>query len=143
MPKLAITNSGVIYRNPNPGYTYIFAAFSHPIQLSEQELICAYNRGQALYATDLTFYLARSTDGGITWREHTLMTDRAQDDKPYSYHDPFLSRLADGTLLIATFRVDRSDQKSPSLTKPPAASSTSNYSYCVLMIMVALGLHPR
>jgi sialidase-1 len=113
MPTLELIQSGPIYHNPDPGYRYVFAAFSHPVQLSDQELICAYNQGQALYAADLTFYLARSTDGGTTWSEQALLYDPAQDTLPYSYHSPFLSRMADGELVVAAFRVDRSDPRRP------------------------------
>lgn len=113
MARLELVDSGVIYRNPNPGYQHVFAAFSHPVQIGEQELLCTYNRGEALYATDLTFYQTRSQDGGHTWSKHQVVYDPAGDDRPYSYHAPFLSRMDDGTLLITAFRVDRSDPERP------------------------------
>ena len=100
MPALTVVDNGVMYRNPDPGHRHISALFPHPLELPKGELICAYNRGSALYAADLTFYLARSADGGSTWPGHSLIHDHAQDDRPYSYHDPFLSRMRDGTLLI-------------------------------------------
>lgn len=114
MSQLEIIDSGVIYRNSDPGYKYVFAAFSHPVEIPSGEILCSYNRGQALYATDLTFYLARSLDGGKTWPEHTLVYDRSRDGNiHYSYHDPFLSRTRDGILVIVAFRVDRSDPEKP------------------------------
>lgn len=113
MHKLEVVNEGVIYRNPNPGYQYVYASHSHPVQLSETELVCTYQRGQALYSTDLIFAFSRSTDGGITWQEEPLVIDRTRDALPYSYHDPFLSCTSDGALVIAAFRVDRSDASRP------------------------------
>ena len=107
MPALTVVDNGVIYRNPDPGHHHISALFPHPLELPEGELICAYNRGSALYAADLTFYLARSADGGRTWPDHSLIYDRARDDRPYSYHDPFLSRMRDGTLYFADSRNNR------------------------------------
>src|SRR5688572_6054422 len=100
MRRLEVVDEGVIYRNPNPGYQYVYASHSHPVQLSETELLCTYQRGQALYSTDLIFACSRSTDGGKTWQEESLVIDRSRDELPYSYHDPFLSRLNDGTLII-------------------------------------------
>jgi hypothetical protein len=110
---LTLVDSGVIYRNPDPGYRHVSALFPNPLELPGGQLICAYNRGSALYAADLTFYLARSTDGGQTWRSHELIYDRLRDERAYSYHDPFLSRMRDGTLLIGAFRADRSDPELP------------------------------
>src|SRR5262245_44337646 len=113
MTSLAIADSGVIYRNPDPGHRYIAALFPHPLELPSGEFICAYNRGSALYATDLTFFLARSCDSGGTWRTDGAIYDRARDDRPYSYHDPFVSRMRDGTLVIGAFRADRSNPAQP------------------------------
>ena len=113
MTALTIVGSGVIYRNPDPGHRHISALFPHPLELPGGELICAYNRGSALYAADLAFFLARSADGGRAWPEHSLICDRTRDHLPYSYHDPFLSRMRDGTLLIGAFRADRSDPEQP------------------------------
>ena len=113
MPSLQIVDTGPIYRNPNPGYQHVLACFSHIVQLSDQEILCAYNQGQAIYATDLTFHQARSTDGGKTWDQHSMFTDRSQDDRHYSYHSPFISRMRDGELVIIAFRVDRTDPDHP------------------------------
>ena len=113
MPRLEVIAEGIIYRNPNPGYEYVFASHSHVVQISERELLCAYMKGQAMYAVDLEFAQARSTDGGVTWQEEPLIYDPSQDDLPYSYHDPFLGRLNDGTLIIVAFRTERTDPKMP------------------------------
>lgn len=109
---LEIIDSGVIYRNLNPGYDTIFAAFPHPVELRANELVCTYQRGKALYATDLTFGLVRSMDGGHTWRDEVEICRPWQDARPYSYHDPFLTKFGD-TLVIAAFRTDRSDSDRP------------------------------
>jgi hypothetical protein len=113
MSTIAIIDSGVIYRNPDPGHHHVSALFPHPLELRGGEWICAYNRGSALYAADLTFFLARSADSGKTWDTHDLINDRARDDRPYSYHDPFLSQMRDGALVIGAFRADRSDPEQP------------------------------
>src|ERR1041385_2743026 len=113
MTKLELLDSGVIYHNPNPGYQYTFACHSHVVQISPQELICAYQRGQALYSVDSVLARARSTDGGKTWVEEPLLHDPVDDDRPYFSPGPFLTPLADGSLLTAPMRIDRSDPNKP------------------------------
>ena len=113
MTQFELINKGPIYRNPDPGYWHETALFSHIVSLGGDDLLCLYNRGQAMYATDLTFWQARSTDGGMSWRDHIPITDRSLDNSHYSYHSPFVSRMSDGLLVIATFRVDRSDPNRP------------------------------
>lgn len=113
MPALQIVEEGVVYRNPNPGYQSTMAANSSPVQLSESELICPYNRGPAYYAPDMQSYVAHSTDGGSTWTEHTLVYDGSRDEIPYTYNGPMTTRLRDGGLVIFTFRRDRRDPERP------------------------------
>ena len=113
MSKLELVSSGPIFRNPDPGYVHITSLFSHMVAIGEQEILCTYNRGQGMYATDLTFWQARSFDGGRSWAEHEQITDHAKDDRPYSYHSPFITRMRDGELIIIAFRVDRTDPTRP------------------------------
>ncbi len=111
--RLELIDSGPIFRNPNPGYEHVTALFSHIAPLGGDEILCAYNRGQGMYATDLTFWQARSTDGGRSWGDHEMITDPRHDERPYSYHSPFITRMRDGLLVIVAFRVDRSDPNRP------------------------------
>ncbi|MDJ0754197.1 MAG: exo-alpha-sialidase [Ardenticatenaceae bacterium] len=113
MSKVELVHSSPIFRNPNPGYEHVTALFSHVVTLPGGELFCVYNRGQGMYATDLTFWQARSHDEGRSWVDHAPLTDRRHDDRPYSYHGPFLTRMHDGELVIAAFRVDRTDPQRP------------------------------
>ena len=123
MSQIEILNDGPIYRNPNPGYGYVGAFFSSLVQLSDHEILCTYNRATGMYATNMTFYSARSTDGGESWSEQSLVHDRSSDRLQispkafrhiaYSYHDPMLARLGDGTLIITAFRIDRDEPDRP------------------------------
>jgi len=113
MSCIEILSEGSIYRNPNPGYGHVGAFFSNLVQLSDHEILCTYNRGGGMYATDLTYYSARSTDGGESWPEQSVVHERSTEDAAYSYHDPMLARLGDGSLVITAFRVDRSDPDHP------------------------------
>ena len=69
MPQIEVVHEVPIYRNPDPGYGHVLACFSTVVQLSDHEFFCTYNRGTAIYATDLSFYAARSTDSGRSWPE--------------------------------------------------------------------------
>ena len=113
MSRIEMISEGPIYRNPNPGYGYVGGFFSNVVQLSEDEIFCTYNRGGGMYATDLAHYAARSADGGESWTEHHVVYDRGPDDAAYSYHDPMVAHLDNGSLVITTFRVDRSDPELP------------------------------
>lgn len=111
MPRFELIHDSIIYRNPNPGYQAVSAANTCPVQLSDNELICPYNRGQAYYSVDLTLHLARSNDGGATWSEQSLIYDGRA--RKYSYHAPFATRLRDGRIVVFAFRTDRSDPDRP------------------------------
>lgn len=113
MAQIELRESGIIYRNPDPGHRHVSAIFPNPLELPGGELICCYNQGSALYAADLTFVLAHSGDGGRTWRTEGLIYDRALDDRPYSYHGPFVALMRDGSLVIGAFRSDRSNPERP------------------------------
>lgn len=113
MSLLKLVDSGFLYINPNPAYEYVFASHSHPLQLSERECICTYQRGAGLYAVDTNIALMRSLDGGVSWTQEGFLYDRSGDDQPHSYHDGFLSWMGDGTLVALAFRADRSDPEKP------------------------------
>ena len=113
MAKLEIIDSGILYINSDPAHCHVFASHSHPLQLSGKEFICTYQRGAGMYAPDINIALLRSLDGGVTWEHEQFLYDKSGDDRPYSYHDGFLSRLSDGTLVVLTFRADRSKPNKP------------------------------
>lgn len=113
MSGLHLAGDGVIFRNPDPGHRHIAAFFPNPLELPDGELICCYNQGSALYAADLTFVVARSGDGGRSWRDQGPIYDRRLDGRPYSYHGPFVSQMRTGEVLIGAFRSDRSDPDRP------------------------------
>src|SRR5262245_46977252 len=111
--RIEVLDSGIIYRNPNPGYQYSFACHSHVVQISPNELICAYQRGQALYSVDSVCAQARSLDGGKTWTQEPLIHDPSRDDRPYCYHGALMTKLPDGNLVLMAWRAYRSDQTKP------------------------------
>ena len=113
MARLKMKDSGIMYINPNPAYGHVFASHPHPHQLPNGEFVSTYMRGGGLYAPDLNVGLLRSTDNGVTWADEGPLYDKSDDDRPYSYHSGFLSRMSDGTLVTLSFRTDRSDPDQP------------------------------
>ena len=113
MEKVKIVDTGVISRNHNPGYEYFFACHSHLVQLSNNELLCTFQSGQALYSVDSIMKQARSTDGGKTWNSEGAIYNPVNDNRPYSYHAPVLCRVSNKSLVITAQRWDRSDPEHP------------------------------
>lgn len=109
MAKLELVDSGILYINQDPAHYHVFASHAHPVQLSAQEFVATYQRGDGMYAPNGNIALARSVDGGVTWQHEGFVPDKSGDDRPYAYHDGFLSQLADGTLVVFAFRTDRSE----------------------------------
>lgn len=112
-PRLEIVDAGILFINPDPSRYHVFASHAHPLQRSAAEFIATYQRGAALYATDLQIALTRSHDGGVTWSDEGPIHDRSHDERPYSYHDGFLSQTRDGALHVLAFRIDRTDPERP------------------------------
>lgn len=113
MTRLQMVDSGILYINPDPAHDHVFATHPQPLQLSEREFICTYQRGAAMYSADTNIALLRSFDGGVTWDHEGFVYDKSEDDWPYSYHGDFLSRMRDGAIVLLCFRVDRSQPDKP------------------------------
>ncbi len=113
MSELCIVDSGVLYINPDPAYRHVSAFFPNVVQISGSELICIYQRGDGMYAVNSNVALLRSLDGGVTWTDEGYLHDRSRDDRPYSYHGTFVSRMSNGELVVCPFRADRSDPDQP------------------------------
>ena len=113
MSRLRIVDDGILYINPDPAHCHVSAFFPNVVQLSERELVCIYQRGDGMYAANSNIALLRSLDGGVTWEDEGYLHDRSSDDRPYSCHATFISRMRDGALVVSPFRADRSDPGQP------------------------------
>ena len=69
MTSLRIVDSAALFINPNPAYYHVSSFFANMVQLSTDELVCTYQRGDGMYATNSNIALLRSTDVGATWQE--------------------------------------------------------------------------
>ncbi len=104
---IQIVHEGPIFRNPMPGYEAKNAYYANMAVISDDEIVCVNTIGQALYALDRRLTLSRSLDGGRTWNEEGLIWDTAKDDRNYAYTLGWITRLRDGSMVMATFRHER------------------------------------
>ncbi|MBI2437257.1 MAG: exo-alpha-sialidase [Lentisphaerae bacterium] len=68
MTNIECLKSGLIYRNPKPHVRSIHAYFPSVVALSATELLATFVLGEAFEAANLQVNIARSLDGGETWR---------------------------------------------------------------------------
>ena len=76
MARLRGIDEGILYRNPLPGHQAICAFHPFVLPLSEEDLLCFYRVGQAMYSLDGRVAWLRSTDGGRTCRSRPASRDR-------------------------------------------------------------------
>ena len=76
MARLEIIDSGILYINPDPAHYHVFASHAHPLQLSAQEFVATYQRGDGMYAVNGNIALTRSLDGGVTWQHQGFLHDK-------------------------------------------------------------------
>ena len=100
MSPLRQTDSGILFINPEPAYQHVSAFFPNVVQLDRRELLCIYQRGDGMYAANCELARLRSCDGGETWQDERPLYDKAHDDRRWSYHATFVSRMSDGTLVV-------------------------------------------
>ena len=109
MPTLHVTGAGVLYRNPLPGHQVVHASIPFTLEVTPGQFLCVYRRGTAFYSPDGVLAKVRSMDGGKTWQEEGVVRDPRQDERPYSYSAPTVTKLSDGSLVIVAMRRDHSD----------------------------------
>lgn len=99
--------TGLVYSNPQPHLRAIHAWHPSLVKLDGEELLCAFDLGQAVESFDYRTHLSRSADGGLTWSEPVqLFHDPV--DRPTT-HTVRISRMKDGTLLAVGARFYRDD----------------------------------
>ena len=109
MNALRILDQGVLYRNPHPGHKAVIAYAPFVQPLSEEELICVFRYGQAMYSRDGMIHQLRSRDGGKTWEHEGPIRDRSRDDTHYNYRGAQITALHDGSLVMKVNRAEHSD----------------------------------
>lgn len=110
---LKIRDTGILYANDCPGDWAIHAYYPNVAELKQDELLCIHRRGTALYSDDGRIYQHRSRDGGKTWIDEGPVCDAAGDEKSYAYLCGFISRTADGTLVVVGARFCRPTPTTP------------------------------
>ena len=83
--KLEILDSGIIYKNINPGFKAESAYLPNLVAISENEILCFMRIGSAFFSTDGKIWQFRSLDCGKTWvQEKIIVFDGSDIDYHYS-----------------------------------------------------------
>lgn len=61
--------TGLVFRNPRPHLCSLHAWHPSMVVISDKELLCAFDIGQAVESLDYRTYISRSKDGGETWSD--------------------------------------------------------------------------
>ena len=94
---ITIQATGLVYRNPKPNLRSIVAYHPSLNLLGGKEFVATFDLGQAVEALDYHTVVARSADGGETWKlEGPLLR---KPPMPRTTHTIRTSRLADGSLV--------------------------------------------
>lgn len=106
--KLELIHRGTLYRNPHPGHEAIAAIYPFILPINDQELLCLYRRGQALYSLDGMVHQLRSLDGGYTWQEEGPIIP-ADFAAGHTFGTTWMTRHSDGTIFHQglCYRADR------------------------------------
>jgi len=90
-------NTGLVYTNPRPHLRAIHAWHPSIAHLGGNELLCAFDLGQAPESLDYRTYVSRSLDGGHTWEApQRLFHDTVTNP---TTHTVRISKLRNGTLV--------------------------------------------
>lgn len=102
----------VVYENPLPQLRSRHGYFPAVAQLPSGELLAMIAIGEAFESVDLTTYVYRSADRGLTWELQGPLYDKSVDAYPTSdCLKPLV--LRNGTLVALGYRFDRQDPELP------------------------------
>jgi hypothetical protein len=105
--RIRSTDTGLIYRNPKPHVYSIHAFFPSVVLMENGELLATLALGQALESPTVNTYVARSVDGGRTWKLEDPIRP-ASRDRLITRHSR-VTALPDGEVVVLTAREDRTD----------------------------------
>lgn len=112
----ADVHSDVLYRNPSPHLKSIHAYFPSVVVLPDGQMVATYVLGEAFESVDMQVHLARSDDGGQTWRGEGTICPATTDRVTSTF-----GRIAvtpEGELVANVIRYDRTDHANQGLTNP-------------------------
>ncbi len=89
--------TGLVYRNPEPERRAIHAWHPSIVVLDDGELFASFDLASGVEGLDYRTYMARSSDGGVTWTAPELLVDRPTP-RPTT-GGTRVSRLRDGTIV--------------------------------------------
>jgi len=107
--KLEILDSGIIYKNINPGFKAESAYLPNLVALSENEVLCFMRIGSAFFSTDGKIWQFRSLDYGKTWVQEKII-ELYDSDKNYHYSAPHCTLTSSGELVLLVHREKNPDE---------------------------------
>jgi len=109
---MQILNKSIIYENPLPQLRSCHSLFPYSCECADGSILASFTLGQAFESVDHTTYLARSTDGGLSFSKPFRMFE-ASHYKPDFTESCKVTRLPDGRLAALGYAFDRSDSEKP------------------------------
>lgn len=100
-------NTGLVYANPQPHLKAVHAWHPSLALLDDGELLCAFDLGEAAESLDYCTYVARSSDGGVTWQPPQQLFQDNLTRK--TTHTMRIAALRDGSLVGFGARFYRDD----------------------------------
>ncbi len=109
-------SSGILFQNDKPHITSIHAYFPSVAALPNGEMLATYVLAEAFEAINARVHLARSVDGGQTWREEGILTVPGNDRVVSEYARISLS--PEGELVVVLVQCDRTHHPNEGLANP-------------------------
>src|SRR5690606_207063 len=104
---IALEETGIVYRNPKPYLRAVHAWHPSLVALGTDELLAAFDLGQAVESLDYRTYVARSQDRGRTWSDPVPLFD---DPSPRRCtHSVRIGKVSEGLVVGFGGRYHRDD----------------------------------
>jgi sialidase-1 len=94
--RIVVQGTGVVYQNPTPHLRSVVAYHPTLTLISNTEYLATFDIGEAVEAFDYHTVVARSTDGGETWKFEGRIL---KDPPPLTTHSIRTSILQDGSIV--------------------------------------------
>ena len=94
--KLILLSDTAVSPNLGEGKLEEVCCYATPCLLDNGDLVAIYRTGSAKHSRDGKLVCVRSTDGGATWSQPSVVFDGLSNPQPESAHNGYIWRNADG-----------------------------------------------
>jgi len=113
---IKIRGTGLIYRNPKPHVRSVHAYFPSVIIMKNGEMLASFVLGEAFEAVNLSVYIARSKDNGMSWQFEGRLR-KVDTSLPVS-ETARITALPEGEIVALIEQFDRTGRTDEGLTNP-------------------------